>query len=98
MTRSGRWLQRRHLDVDIEEPLAPARRARTPFCGRRPSARVVGAIYPRLRFSVMENDSEEGAVDLEYPVVLDESELAELVHEVVDAGARGANHLRQRLL
>ena len=25
------WLQRRHLDVDIEEPLAPARRAQKPF-------------------------------------------------------------------
>ena len=25
------WLQRRHLAVDIEEPLSPARRARKPF-------------------------------------------------------------------
>src|SRR6478672_1255575 len=57
------WLQRRHLDVDVEEP-----------CERRPSARVLGAIYPRLQFSVVENDREEGAVDLESAVVLDESE------------------------
>ena len=37
------WLQRRHLAVEIEEPLAPARRARKPFRVRS------GSGYAELR-------------------------------------------------
>jgi hypothetical protein len=37
------WLQRRHLALEIEEPLAPARRARKPFRVRS------GSGYAELR-------------------------------------------------
>jgi hypothetical protein len=35
---------------------------------------------------------------VESAVVLDESQFSEFVHEKIHAGARGAGHLRQRLL
>jgi hypothetical protein len=46
----------------------------------------------------MQDDTEEGIVDLNLAVVLDEAQFPEFVHERIDSGARCANHLRQRLL
>src|SRR5687768_15194657 len=49
--------------------------------------------------SLVQDDAEQGAVDLEAgSVVVDEAELAELVHEEVDARARRADHLGEQLL
>ena len=48
--------------------------------------------------SVVEDDTQQRAVHLEPAVVFDQPELAELVHEEVHTGARGAHHLRERLL
>src|SRR4029077_16018155 len=45
-----------------------------------------------------EDDVEQRAVDLQPAVVLDEAQLAELVHEEADPRAGGADHLRQRFL
>jgi predicted PurR-regulated permease PerM len=44
--------------------------------------------------SILQDDGQEGVVDLQAAVVFDESELPKLVHEEVDARARGADHLR----
>jgi hypothetical protein len=41
-------------------------------------------------FSVVQDHGQEGAVHLEATVVLDESQLAELVHEEIDASPGGA--------
>src|SRR5258708_16857605 len=47
---------------------------------------------------VVQDDAEEGIVDVDLAVVLDEAQFAEFVHEKIDAGARSANHLRQHFL
>src|SRR4029453_19687267 len=47
---------------------------------------------------LVEDDAQQGFVDLDAPVVLDEAELPELVHEVVHARARGPHHLGKDLL
>ena len=46
----------------------------------------------------MQDYVEQGAVDTQRAVVLDESEFSETVHEKTNPGAGGANHLCQRLL
>ena len=55
-----------------------------------------------LRFarstSIVQNHVEQGAVDLDRAVVLDEPKLAEAVHEEADAGSRGADHVREGFL
>ena len=40
----------------------------------------------------MEDDIEEGAVDVDAAIVLQEPQLAELVHEETHSGACGADH------
>src|SRR6267143_2744977 len=47
---------------------------------------------------VVEDYTQEGIVDVDLAVVLDEAQFPEFVHEKIDAGPRGANHLRQHLL
>jgi hypothetical protein len=46
----------------------------------------------------VQNQIQQGPVDFNVAVIGNESELAEFVHEKTDARARGADHLRQRLL
>jgi hypothetical protein len=46
----------------------------------------------------VQDDTEEGIVDLNLAVVLDEAQFPEFVHEEIDSGPRRANHLRQHLL
>jgi len=46
----------------------------------------------------VQDDTEEGIVDLNLAVVLDEAQFPEFVHEKIDSGARCANHLREHLL
>src|SRR5882762_963931 len=47
---------------------------------------------------LVQNNTEEGAVDLKSAIVMNEAQFPELVHKKVDTGARCANHLRQHLL
>jgi hypothetical protein len=47
---------------------------------------------------LVQHDTQERSVDLKAAVVLDETQLAEFVHKEIDARARGADHLCQRLL
>jgi len=46
----------------------------------------------------VKDDAEEGAIDLQAAVVFDEAELAEFVHEEIDAGAGGADHFGKHFL
>ena len=46
----------------------------------------------------MENNAQEGSVDVQPAVVMNEAQLSEFIHEKIDPGARGPNHFRQRLL
>ena len=67
--------------------------ARTGACGERRSPAQLSK--DRL---VVKDDTQQRAVHLEPAVVFDQPELAELVHEEVHPGARGAHHFRERLL
>src|ERR1700735_3852307 len=46
----------------------------------------------------MQYRGEQRSVDLNMPIVIDEAEFAELVHEKADAGSGSADHIRQRFL
>jgi hypothetical protein len=46
----------------------------------------------------VQDDIEQGAVNLQLPVVFDEAEFAEPVHEEGDPRSRSANDLRQSFL
>src|SRR5271157_1171510 len=48
--------------------------------------------------SVVQDDIQQRAVNVQSAVIVDEAQLAEPVHEEVDSGARGANDLGQHLL
>src|SRR5712692_11553362 len=47
---------------------------------------------------VAQDNTQEGIVDVDLAVVLDEAQFPEFVHEKIDPGPRRANHLRQHLL
>src|SRR6267154_2047480 len=47
---------------------------------------------------LVKDNTQEGIVDVDLAVVLDEAQFPEFVHEKIDPGPRGANHLRQHLL
>src|ERR1700676_4676212 len=48
--------------------------------------------------SIVQHHAEEGIVDVDLAVVLDEAQFPEFVHEKINARARRANHLREHLL
>src|SRR6202034_856905 len=48
--------------------------------------------------SIVEDDAQEGIVDVDLAVILNEAKFPEFVHEKIDSGPRCADHLRQRLL
>ena len=58
-----------------------------------PSARV----YPTVNL-VMQDHIEEGAVYVQFTVVLNKAELPKLIEKETDARARGADHFGQRFL
>ena len=45
----------------------------------------------------VQDNTQEGIVDLNLAIVLDEAQFPEFVHEKIDPGPRYANHLRQHL-
>ena len=73
-----------------------ARSAMTQVDGGSASIPIVG-LSPEMRI-VVKDHVEQRIVDLKGPIVFDEPELAELIHEVADARPRRADHFRQRLL
>ena len=48
--------------------------------------------------SVVEDDVEEGTVDAQTAIIVDEAQLAELIQKEIHPGPRGADHLGQRFL
>src|ERR1035441_6341263 len=61
--------------------------------------RVVPIISASVRSElIVQNDIDERLMDPDAAVVIDEAKLAKAIHEEADAGAGGADHLRQRLL
>jgi hypothetical protein len=53
---------------------------------------------PRDLRIVVQDHIQQGIVDLQLPVVIDESQFAELVHENIDPRTRGAHNFRERPL
>jgi hypothetical protein len=49
-------------------------------------------------FLLVQDNAQEGFVDVDLAIVLDKAQFSEFVHEKIDPGTRCANHLRQRLL
>ena len=48
--------------------------------------------------SIVQDHIQQGLMDQDATVVLDKTEFAKAIHEEADAGPRGADHLRKRLL
>jgi len=46
----------------------------------------------------VQDNAQEGIIDVDLAVVFDEAQFAEFVHEKINPGASGADHLSQRLL
>ena len=46
----------------------------------------------------MQNRAQQRIMDLDVSVVIDETKLAKLVHEITHTGSGGADHLRQGFL
>jgi hypothetical protein len=56
-------------------------------------------IAPRENASLLVQDNaQEGRIDVDLAVILNEAQFPEFVHEEIDSGARCANHLGQHLL
>ena len=51
-----------------------------------------------VRNLVVQDNTEEGIVDLNLAIVFDEAQFPEFVHEEIDPGTCCSNHLRQHLL
>jgi hypothetical protein len=47
---------------------------------------------------IVQNDVQQGTVDFQVAVVINEAQFPKFVHEMTHTGARGANHFRERLL
>ena len=47
---------------------------------------------------VVEHDVEEGTVHTQYPIIVHEAQLSELVHKEIDAGTGRADHVREHVL
>ena len=50
------------------------------------------------RSLLVQDDGEQGFVDLDFAVVFDEAQFPEFVHEEIDAGTSGADHAGQGFL
>src|ERR1017187_10071717 len=72
---------------------APGRLRSTSCRGR--ARRSPGVTHVQL---IKQDHIQQRLVNLDAPVVYDETELAKSIHEEADAGAGGADHLRQSLL
>jgi hypothetical protein len=46
----------------------------------------------------VQDNTQQGRVDVNVAIILNQAQTLEFVHEKVDPGARGPNHFRQRLL
>ena len=46
----------------------------------------------------MQDNTQEGSVDMQPAIILNEAQFLEFIHEKIDPGTRCANHFRQRLL
>ena len=51
-----------------------------------------------IKALVVQDNAEEGIVDVDFAVVFDETHFPEFVHEKIDSRPSGANHLREHLL
>jgi len=56
------------------------------------------AILSTLEGSVVQDNGEEGIIDMDLAVISDVAEFSEFVHEQIDPRAGGTNHLSQHLL
>src|SRR6202051_422034 len=63
---------------------------------RRRYASILASLESRRL--LMQDNTQEGSVDVEPAIVLNESQFLEFIHEKIDSGARCPNHLRQHLL
>src|ERR1700692_3601362 len=52
----------------------------------------------KLVLTLVEDNAQEGRVDVETAIVPNEAQFPEFVHEEIDSGARCPDHFRQRLL
>jgi hypothetical protein len=76
----------------------PAGATRLDVESARQSRQPSKSLFPPELWIVVQDHVQQRVVDLQNPVVLDEPELAEFVHEPAHARPRGADDLRERLL
>jgi hypothetical protein len=66
----------------------------------------LSALFPELAQQIkkgnsgllVQDDVQERTVDLNPAVVVNEPQFSEFIHEHIDAGTRGSDHLREQLL
>src|ERR1035437_6088449 len=72
--------------------------ARGGLCANTWSGRTNRSLGVSLCESIVQNHIQQRLINPDAAVVFDEAELAEAIHEEADAGAGGADHLRQSFL
>ena len=63
---------------------------------RRRYASILASLESRRL--LMQDNTQEGSVDMQPAIILNEAQFLEFIHEKIDSGARWPNHLRQHLL
>jgi hypothetical protein len=94
-----RWSVLGGTEAEAKEWEASCSRGGTRLCGGLSTGGFPRSVSSSQSSSLLvQDDTQEGIVDVNRAVVLDEAQFSELVHEKIDSRACCTDHLRQHLL